>query len=506
MTTPALTHVTKTENNTNTNSKIKMIILVSVLIVCLGALTRVLYFSYWKMLTGYGENTALIEQLNEKDPRALSAGDLTHFKFGNISFAQKASNLHWKLIALFDNGDGIFERPYSEALASQYRHDADGLGPLYNESSCEGCHVADGRASPPTNAEEPLRGFLFRISIPGVDQHGGPKPHPMYGTQLADKAINGHLPEVKPIINYQEITGVYADGSSYSLRKPIYDLSNAFYGPIEHDALISPRIAPPMIGMGLLDAIDPDDMIALQDIEDANNDGISGKVNWVWDFEKNQLSVGKYGWKAETPTLKQQITDAALNDMGISSAMFNLQNCTQQQHACLDARVGNSDSEFELTNAQLNELETYLEFLAVPARDPLDHPVVQRGEDLFHQANCSGCHVETWLTGNQQRRWRLRGQTIHPYTDLLLHDMGEELSDHRPSFSASGNEWRTAPLWGIGMTQRVNGHTNFLHDGRARNIEEAILWHGGEAEPSKQYFMSLNESERKALITFLKSL
>lgn len=472
----------------------------------LAGLFYTLYHSHWKMLEGYGEDYGSLSVIKGKDPRALSGGDLTHFKFGNISFEQEAYNLHWKLSALFDNGDGVFERPFSPALVSGFRSDADGLGPLYNEFSCEGCHIADGRAAPPQTQGEPLAGLLFRVSIPGKDAHGGPNPHPIYGGQLADKALEGHKPEVIPVITYTEIPGTYDDGTQYSLRKPSYDFSNALYGDLGEDAMTSPRIATAMIGMGLLDAIDIATMKSLADPDDNDGDGISGKINWVWNAETNKLDAGKYGWKAETPTLRQQIADAAVNDMGITNPIFPDETCSEKQVECQKSLSGITNAKTELTEVQLDELVTYLEFLAVPGRDPIDHPKAQLGEKLFNQANCNSCHVSSLQTGKDQRRWRLHNQTIHPYTDLLLHDMGEGLADNRPTFDATGSEWRTAPLWGIGMTERVNGHTFFLHDGRARNLAEAILWHGGEAEDSMQEFKAMSKEEREALMAFIRTL
>lgn len=464
------------------------------------------YESMWQAKTGYGKDYETLSILDTKDPRALTGGDLTHFKFGNISFEQEPYNLHWKLAVLFDHGDGVFERPFTEAKPNHFRYDADGLGPLYNETSCEGCHIADGRAAPPQKAGEPLEGLLFRVSIPGKDMHGGPNPHPIYGGQLADKSIAGHKPEVVPVITYTEQPGQYPDGTAFSLRAPSYDFNLAFYGPLGEDAMFSPRVAPAMIGMGLLDAIDSEQIAAKADPKDINSDGITGKVNMVWDAEAKTMAVGKYGWKGETPTLKQQIADAAVNDMGISNELFPMQTCTKKQGDCNKALHGTSDDDLELTKEQLDQLVVYLEFLAIPGRDPIDHPETLRGEEIFKQANCNGCHTDTWITGNTQRQWRLHNQKIHPYTDLLLHDMGEGLADNRPSFDATGTEWRTAPLWGIGMTKRVNGHTFFLHDGRARNLEEAILWHGGEAENAKQFFMAQTLKDRKALLAFLRTI
>lgn len=476
------------------------------LAISLGVFGYTYYQSKIKPLSGYGEDWAALDELKTKDPKALSGGDLTHFMFGDISFESEAANLPWQLSALFDAGDGVFERPFSPAVASGYRDDADGVGPLFNQESCEGCHIADGRAAPPTQPGQALEGLLFRVSVPGTDPHGGPNPHPVYGGQLADKAIPGHKPEISLQITYEEVVGQYADGTEYRLQKPIYTFPEQNYGPLGDDAMVSPRIAPFMIGMGLLDAITEADMLAYADPEDKDGDGISGKANKVWSVEFNKYMLGKYGWKAETPTLNHQGMDAAVNDMGITNPLFPAQNCTAGQVDCLAALEGTTNAPYEMTEAQMDQVTTYLEFLGVPGRDYLDNPDVVRGEKLFKDTGCESCHRETFVTGTEQRQRRLHNQTIHPYTDLLLHDMGPELADHRPSFDADGYEWRTPPLWGIGMVETVNGHTRFLHDGRARNLEEAILWHGGEAEMTKQRFTQLAKNDREAIVKFLKSL
>lgn len=485
--------------------RLRTLVLYTALVASLSVFVYKVYLSYGKAITGYGDDWESLAILDSKHPDSLSGGDLTHFKFGNISFEQEPYNLHWKLSALFDHGDGMFERPFKEAKSFNEKNISDGLGPLYNAKSCEACHVADGRAAAPS-MERGFEGFLLRVSIPGKGEHGGPKHHPVYGGQLADQANAGHDPEIAPKITYEHIPGQYPDGTTYTLRKPIYDLSKTFYGPLGDDAMVSPRVAPAMIGMGLLDAIDPAEIDQYSDPNDANNDGISGKVNWVWDVEAGKMSVGKYGWKAETPTLRQQIADAAVNDIGITSPLFPEQSCAQEQQACQDEQHGTVGDPYEMMEEQLNHLAVYLEFLAIPARDPVDHPQALRGEELFKQVSCTACHRDTWTTGNQHRQWRLRNQIIHPYTDLLLHDMGEGLADHRPTFDATGTEWRTPPLWGIGMTQRVNGHTDFMHDGRARSLEEAVLWHDGEAKKSKEEFMKLKKEDREAILTFLRSL
>ena len=485
--------------------RIRTLILYTALVASVSGLLYKVYLSYGKAITGYGEDWESLAILDTKHPDSLSGGDLTHFKFGNISFEQEPYNLHWRLSALFDHGDGVFERPFKEAKSFNEKNISDGLGPLYNAKSCAACHVADGRAAAPS-MERGFEGVLFRVSIPGKGKHGGPKHHPVYGGQLADQANTGYDPEVKLKMDYQLIPGQYPDGTPYTLRKPIYDLSETYYGPLGDDAMLSPRIASAVIGMGLLDAIDSTDILKNADPDDANNDGISGKVNMVWDVEAGKLAVGKYGWKAETPTLRQQIADAAVNDIGISSSLFPDQSCGDEQQDCKDAQHGTVGDPYEMMEEQINQLLVYLEFLAVPARDPVNHPQALLGEKLFKESNCNACHTDTWTTGNKHRQRRLRNQVIHPYTDLLLHDMGEGLADNRPTFDATGTEWRTPPLWGIGMSARVNGHTDFLHDGRARNLEEAILWHDGEAKAAKEAFMNLKKSDREALLAFLRSL
>ena len=477
-----------------------------VLAVSLATFIAAYYYSKIKPFSGYGDDMDAIVELNDRDPRALSGGDVTHFMFGDVSFESEAANLSWGLSAMFDDGDGMFERPFSEALSSGFRSDADGVGPLFNMSACEGCHAADGRASPPTENGQMLEGFLFRVSVPGAGIHNEPKPHPIYGGQLADKAIEGHLPEITLHMEYETITGQFGDGSEYTLQKPVYSFPKQNYGPLGRDTMISPRVAPFMIGMGLLDAITAESIMEYADIDDKNKDGISGKPNMVWSIEKEEFMLGKYGWKAEIPTLAHQSMDAAINDMGITNPLFPEENCTTAQVDCSNAMSGTTNAKYEMTKKQMNEVVTYLEFLAVPGRGYLDNENVMKGEKLFNEVGCSACHRETFVTGTEQRQSRLHNQTIHPYTDMLLHDMGPALADNRPSFDADGYEWRTPPLWGIGMVERVNGHTRFLHDGRARSLEEAVLWHGGEATAAQQRFVQLSQFERKNVIKFLKSL
>ncbi len=271
--------------------------------------------------------------------------------------------------------------------------------------------------------------------------------------------------------------------------------------------MTSARAPLAMHGLGLLEAISEQTLQDWADPEDADGDGISGKINQVWDAQFKTMRPGRFGWKAETPSIITQSGDAAHNDMGVSSPYFQGQTCMAPQTDCVAARDGGDPEQpHEMTAEQLDFLHAYLAFLAVPARGHLDNPQVMRGEELFADIGCASCHKQAAVTGDDHKFRRLRDKNIQPFTDLLLHDMGEGLSDHRPSFSAEGNEWRTAPLWGIGLLERVNGHTRLLHDGRARGFEEAILWHGGEAEGAKESFRNLPIEDREALVKFLKSL
>jgi CxxC motif-containing protein (DUF1111 family) len=258
-----------------------------------------------------------------------------------------------------------------------------------------------------------------------------------------------------------------------------------------------------MIGLGLLEAITEQAILANEDPDDRNADGIRGRANRVWSHEAQALQVGRFGWKAGQPSLRQQNADAFFNDMGLSTPLLSGTACTDQQVDCLAAPQGGTPEVNEKIEAQVL---FYSRNLAVPARRNADSPEVLKGKQLFQQANCHSCHTPRFVTGTEAAEPELAGQVIFPYSDLLLHDMGDGLADQRPEFQASGRDWRTPPLWGIGLTEVVSGHTRFLHDGRARNLLEAVLWHSGEAEASKQQVLNFSQSDRQALLAFLNSL
>jgi len=435
------------------------------------------------------------------DSVARSGGDGTTFTVGRNAFAQIAENVSGARRDPFFDGNSLFNRNWTTAPASTSA--TDGLGPTFNARSCSGCHFKDGRGRPPFSEDEPMTSMLLRLSVPGTDEHGGPKPEPTYGGQLNPLGILGVPGEGDPRVVTELVTGKYDDGSEYELSSPRYDLRDLAYGDMATDVMVSPRTAPQMIGLGLLQAIDEADLLAHADPDDTDHDGISGRPNRVWDVATESVMLGRFGWKANQPRLEQQNSGAFNGDIGITSVLFPAENCTAAQPECQDALNGGTP---EIDAEHVAQVDYYSKYLAVPARRDYRDPEVQLGETLFAQLGCGSCHVTTFKTGSVADTPELSGQTIHPYTDLLLHDLGDELADGRPDFEADGNEWRTPPLWGIGLFQDVNDHTRYLHDGRARNLEEAVLWHGGEAADSAAAFKALAADERAALVRFLGSL
>ena len=335
-------------------------------------------------------------------------------------------------------------------------------------------------------------------------------PDPTYGLQLQDLAIQGHNAEGKIKIEYQEIEIKFDDGTIVSLRKPTYSIVNWKYGPPHKQLQISPRVAPPMIGLGLLEAISDMDILYNEDARDHNNDGISGKANKVWNTESKMVSLGRFGWKAGEPNINQQSSKAFNSDIGISAPLTEKPwgDCSLRQKKCRNAPNGNSPSQnnLEISFEAMNKLIFYAKNLGVPARRNIENPKVLFGKKLFYQTGCISCHHPKFITRRLPSNPEQSFQLIWPYSDMLLHDMGEGLADRRSEGLANGREWRTAPLWGIGLTKTVSGHTQFLHDGRARNLIEAILWHGGEAEHIKQKFLKFTSKERNQLLAFLNSL
>ena len=355
--------------------------------------------------------------------------------------------------------------------------------------------------------DEPFVSMLIRLSVPGADPHGGPLPEPRYGGQLQPVSIPGVPAEGKATVTYEEVAGSFADGEPYTLRRPRYAIADPGYGPLAPDVLMSPRVGSHLVGLGLLEAIAEETLRELADPDDRDGDGISGRPNVVWDHVNQRPALGRFGWKANQPSLRQQTAGAFNGDIGITSSLFPSESCTSAQEACLLAPRAEAGNEApQLSESFLKSVTSYVSTLAVPARRHADDPAVRRGKAVFAELGCAGCHTPVLSTGVHPELPELSQQKIRPFTDLLLHDMGPELADGRPDYEASGSEWRTPPLWGLGLVQAVNRHRYLLHDGRARGFAEAILWHGGEGERSRAAFERRPKVDREALIMFLESL
>ncbi|WP_339486418.1 di-heme oxidoreductase family protein [Pseudomonas sp. EL_65y_Pfl2_R95] len=448
-------------------------------------------------------------QFTQAEPgEALSGGGTSVSKADHNAYSQPSANLSPLRRLDFSVGNSFFRNPWVIAPATTIAR--DGLGPLFNTNACQNCHIKDGRGHPPEPDAVTATSMLVRLSIPAttaeqakIIQHLGVVPEPTYGGQLQDMANPGVAPEGKVRFSYTLSTVEFNDGTRIELRKPTLNITQLGYGPMHPDTMFSARIAPPMIGLGLLEAIPEADITANADPDDSNGDGISGRPNQVWDDARGQTVIGRFGWKAGQPTLNQQNAHAFSGDMGLTTSLMKNDDCTAAQVDCLAAANG---GEPEVSDKLLASILFYSRNLAVPIRRGVDKPDVLKGKNLFYQAQCSACHIEKFTTATDAAEPELANQAIRPFTDMLLHDMGPGLSDNRPEFSATAQEWRTPPLWGIGLSQAVNGHTQYLHDGRARNLLEAIAWHGGEAEAAKQRVLAFNAEERKALLAFLNSL
>lgn len=399
----------------------------------------------------------------------------------------------------FGTGNSLFSQNWVSSPASTTAR--DGLGPTFNARACANCHFKDGRGSPLVNGQN-SSGFLMRISLPGQDMNGNAIPVPNYGAQIQDRSNFGIPFEAKVNVSYETISGSYADGTTYELRNPTYTFTEQQYGTLS-GVETSPRIGTQTIGLGLIDALPDSEILKFVDEFDTNNDGISGRANYAYDIESNSQKLGKYGWKANVATLKQQVASAFHGDMGLTSSLFTENNCPEPQQDCFDAPNG---GELEVSDTQLERVTFYQATLAVPNRRNFQEESVLKGKVLFNEVNCISCHATNQKTASSDFTPLLDDITIRPYSDFLLHDMGEALADNRSDFLATGQEWRTQPLWGIGLIDAVNNHTFLLHDGRARNIEEAILWHGGEAENSKMAFKNLSAENRQNVLDFINSL
>ncbi len=430
---------------------------------------------------------------------ARAQSDVLQAPIGGGSFATALPGLTDLNRAQFARGRRLFRLNFAVAPASRAR--MAGLGPLYNRESCAGCHVRGGRGRPPVAGEVRLKSMVVRLSQPDAGQ--ARRGHPIYGAQIQDKGILGVPQEGRITIHYDELSGRFPDGIGYRLRMPRYGVTHLAHGPLGVPTRLSGRVAPAVAGLGLLEAVDEAIVIAWADPDDADGDGISGRPNWVPEPATGRRTLGRFGWKAQGSVLPAQVAAAFNLDMGITSSLLPRHMCTPAQSACRKA-AGNGPP--ELSDRQLADVLAYLRHLAPPPRRHQTVPAVRSGADLFRRAGCAACHRPTLRVAADVTLGPRGGRYIAPYTDLLLHDMGAGLADGQQMHQAGGREWRTAPLWGLGAVPRVNGHSYYLHDGRARSVLEAILWHDGEARGARDAVRAMTATERDDLLWFLDSL
>ncbi|SOC83820.1 CxxC motif-containing protein, DUF1111 family [Ensifer adhaerens] len=439
--------------------------------------------------------------LGKADARAMSHADTT---------------LDDKSVERFRLGFALFKKMWAQAPSSTEA--SDGLGPLFNARSCQSCHVRDGRGRPPENGTD-SQSFLFRLARAPVNdaersvlaaQERLNFPDPVYGQQLQDKGVTNLAGEGRPVVTYSEKTVVLSGGETVTLRAPHYRIADLAYGPMDPTTTLSPRIAQSLAGIGLLEAIPETEILAQAQLQAEAKQGVHGHPNRVRDPKTGALVIGRFGWKAQNPTVRAQAAAALSSDIGISSpdAPDPYGDCMAAETACLKMPTGVQQrlGDTEAPDPILDFLTFYTANLAPPARRDGAQADVLAGKALFYQAGCASCHVPKFVTGRNAAEPQHAFQLIWPYSDLLLHDMGEELADGQPVGEATGREWRTAPLWGIGLAQTVNGYQAYLHDGRARTLEEAILWHGGEGENARNAYAAMAQADRQKLLKFLGSL
>jgi CxxC motif-containing protein (DUF1111 family) len=425
-----------------------------------------------------------------------SGGKATVDDDSRSAFTQHAPEIALEELPAVAIGNRIFSTPWVEAPSSVDRF--DGLGPLFSSHSCSGCHLRDGRGRPPAGPDELTTSMIVKLARADGDSNLGPDP--IYGSQLSERALQGLRPEGRLAVHWEEVPS--PTGSSVRLRKPSDEIVELGYGPLAPETRFSPRIAPAVFGSGLLEAVPDSLLVAAEDPDDSNQDGISGRVHWVIDPESGTRKSGRFGWKATQSSVAGQVTMALNGDMGITTALRPEVELTSAE---AKARARPNGGTPELEGESLDALLTYCRLLAVPARRDVENPAVMRGASVFQEIGCTSCHAPE-LTIAAGAHPALTGEPIHPYTDLLLHDLGPELADRMPEGDAKPSEWRTPPLWGLGLDERVGGHRFLLHDGRARTLDEAILWHGGEASRSRDAFSRLATPAHDDLLAFLESL
>ncbi len=462
-------------------------------------------------------------------PRDFSAAETFEAKPGGAAtvrvrpmadaFSQFSGNMPFDRQMNFNLGNALFTKTWVPAPSSTLA--SDGLGPLFNARGCQDCHLKDGRGHVPAGPEESAVSMFLRLSVPAKSEAGSSpaeikgwlatQDEPTYGGQFQDFASTGVAAEGRMVIDYTEAPVTLGDGTVVSLRAPKYSVADLAYGPMAADVMLSPRVAPQMIGLGLLEAIPEADILARVDEDDADGDGISGRASIVPGGPDGKPMLGRFGFKGGKATIRDQSAGAFAGDMGLATSLHPdpWGDCTKVEDACRMAISGQEPGVrdgLEVDHQSLDLVTFYARNLGVPERRGVDDPKVLRGKQVFYDIGCISCHTPKYVTDRLQDQPEQSFQLIWPYTDLLLHDMGPGLADNRPEGRASGSEWKTPPLWGIGLTQQVSGHTEFLHDGRARNLLEAVLWHGGEAQAQRDAVVALPKDDRDAILAFLESL
>jgi CxxC motif-containing protein (DUF1111 family) len=453
---------------------------------------------------------ALASVAAAQDAGSDADNGFTVVRTGQDAYTEPAPALSYRERETFLLGRSHFKRRWIAPITFNGEW---GLGPTFIQTRCSECHINNGRGGPPASAKEQLATMLVRLSLPGANEHGGPKPDPNYGDQFQNNALQGQeidlryarelVPaEAELYLDWEEKTVTLADGEQIVLRKPKLRVEKLAFGALGDAVMFSLRNTQPLLGLGLLEAVSEETLLSLA--AEQKKAGINGRLNKVWDFVNGKMAAGRFGWKANQANLMAQTAAAFLGDIGVTSKFLRVNNCPPAQHACL---VQDPANDPEIIDADMDDFETWLRGLAAPARRNLDDRQVQQGEKLFEVAGCSGCHTPVMKTAEHYPAFpKLANRVFHAYTDLLLHDLGEELADERPDFEAGGRDWRTQPLWGLGLSKAVNGQTGLLHDARARDVTEAILWHGGEGAASRDAFSKMSKAQREALVRFVESI
>ena len=472
-----------------------------------------------------------MQQLASFDPQEIKQGGDTGISIASSeSYSKPSSNITASRKGSFFIGNAFFRQPWVIAPAST--DSRDGLGALFNVAACQSCHVKDGRGHAPMNADDDADSLLIRLAMPATTDEQRQQlkdsliekvAHPMYGGQLQDRGIQGVPAEARIAVQWTDKPVTFADGHVETLRAPTFNLTNPGYGAFDEELMVSPRVALPMIGLGLLEQIPDADIKKQAASNHKNNNDIKGKFNWVMDPQTGKVALGRFGWKAGQTKLITQNQSAFNEDMGLTSNIRPNESCMPTQIVCIKATTGadeqgNGKPPVEVNDEVAKFVEFYTRNLAVPHRRNADDKLVLAGKKRFYDMGCQSCHTPRYqLPKTADDHIEQHGQVIYPYTDMLLHDMGDDLADRtiagklppknlQVEFLANSYEWRTPALWGVGLAQTVDPQATFLHDGRARTLMEAVLWHGGEAKKQQQKVLTLDKQGRAELNAFLQSL